>query len=743
MGKTQWISLGATLLWVLCVRSAQAAEGPIEEIVVTAEKRATALQETPLAVTALTANDIKTGQIDDIQKVQYLVPNVVLNTLGGTTNLYIRGIGTDINDSLAEPGVALYVDGVYQGVTGDQSAIYNDLERIEVLRGPQGTLYGRNSTGGNVNIFTKQAGFEPGFEASLLVGEDERTKTAVAGQGTLIDGRLAARANLVVDESNGVRDNPVTGNTIDKRDLLSGAVSLLYTPTDDIELVLRGDQTKRNDDTPRWQYIEVVPGSGLNPLMFGGQPGSSDGKKINNDLKNKYDTDIWGVSATLDWDLSGASVKSITAYRVSDWNGPYDNDGTNVAFLNAIPTQTSKQFSQEIDLLGTAFGDRLEWITGVYYFTQDALAEYTYTLPVLQPLLEQAFGLPPGGLGDPTLNPFYAVRANGSGGSAIPFNDFHTRQDTESFAAFAQATYHLSDRTRVTGGARYTSDQKDITQSWTTNISPNGCVDLKQNGSWDDPTWKIGADHNFTDDVMAYASVSKGFHGGGFNGGSCGDEYDPETVIAYEVGLKTMFADDRAQLNLAGFYYDYDDYQARLFIGGSALIQNAAKATVQGAEVELLWRPIDGLEVSGTASWLDGEFDKFSSDDPMTPAPTLVDLEGNKLLRSPEFSYNAGVQYTFGMGEASLTARYEVAYKDSYYITIFNNNYAKFPSNTLQNARLVWSNGGNWEVQGFVENLTDEEYLEARVVTPSLGGVTGMWAMPRTWGMQVSYRWGA
>ena len=723
---------------------AQSAEpGHIEEIVVTAQKRESSLQETPIAITAFSSEAIDDRQIEGMPQIQYLAPNLVFNTLGGTTNLYMRGIGTDINDSLAEPGVAMYVDGVYQGVTGDQSAIYNDLERIEVLRGPQGTLYGRNSTGGNVHMFTRDPTFEPEFSASLLAGRYDRVKASVSAGGALMENRIAARASVVLDQRDGVRTNPYDGDDIDKRDLTSGRLAVLFTPTENIDFTLRGDWTKRDDDTPRWDYLEVVPNSGLNPFMFGGvsAPGSD---KIMNNSKTSYDTDMWGVSGTLEWSLLNTTLRSITAYRESDWGGPYDNDGTDIDFLKARPAQTSEQFSQEFELIGSALDSRVDWIVGVYYFQQDSMAEYTYELNALQPVMEGAFGLPPGGLADPSLNPFWAPRINTGEGEPYPFNDFNSVQDTTSSAVFAQGTWHATDQLRLTAGARYTSDEKDVVQTRTINISPDGCVDLKQSAEWNETTWKFGVDYDLSERVMVYGSVSRGFHAGGFNGGSCGDEYDPETVLAYEAGVKSQFADDRVQLNVAAFYYDYDDYQARLFVDQMALVENAAKATVQGIEAEFVIMPFAGLELDGSVSWLDGEFDRFAADNPMTPSTDLVDLEGNQLLRSPEYSFNLGAQYTLGSAhrDSSLTMRYEVAYKDDYELTIFNDDFARIDAYTVQNARLIWNSGHRWQAQAFIENLADKDYLEAIVVTPSVGGTLGLWAMPRTWGLQLTYQMG-
>jgi iron complex outermembrane receptor protein len=298
--------------WLVCAAAAASTE--IEEIVVTAQKRESAIQDTPIAMSAVPASAIDRQQIDGVREVQQIAPNLVFNSLGGTTNLYMRGVGTDINDSLAEPGVAMYVDGVYQGVSGDQSAIYEDLERIEVLRGPQGTLYGRNSTGGNVQLITQQPSFDPGGVVSVLGGSDDRMKTAINATGGLVPDLLAARANLVVDRRAGVRENEFNGNKVEKLDDFWSDLSFLYTPSESLDVLLRGNYSERRDDTPRWAYLEVVPGSGLNPLMFGGAPASQRGEIMNND-RTRYETRAWVVSGTVTWNVGAFTLKSISAYR--------------------------------------------------------------------------------------------------------------------------------------------------------------------------------------------------------------------------------------------------------------------------------------------------------------------------------------------------------------------------------------------------------------------------------------------
>ena len=711
----------------------------IEEIVVTAQKREQLLQDTPIAITAFNTKAIEDGQIDGVRKISQLTPSLVFNQSGNAANTYLRGVGQDISTIQGEPGVALFVDGVYQGVNISQVAAYHDLERIEVLRGPQGTLYGRNSTGGNINIITKKPDFTSEFEASLLYGEHDRIEVSLAGQTTLVEERLAIRAHVVVDNADGRRKNLVTGKDVEERDLQSGAISMLWTPSDTMEVMLRADYSERDDDTPRWDYQEEVGGSGLSPILFGGSPPRG-ADKIRNDTATSHYSEYKGVSADITWQVGDVTVKSITAYRESEYKATVDFDGSAIPFVVADQNMPSEQFSQEINISGSALDDRLEWITGGYYFDQEMAVVGGFALPILQGILEGAFGLPPGGFADPNLNPFYSDRISG-GGSVFPFLDFQSLQDVESYAGFAQGTYSVTDAFRLTGGLRYTKDEK--TNVWTvvSNIQPNGCEGLKISEDGDEMTWKIGADYDLRENTMVYASVSRGFKSGGYNDGTCGNVYDPEIIDAYEIGLKTSLASNRLQLNVAAFFYDYEDFQARLIVQNASIVANAAKTEIAGLEIEALAVPFDGLTLTAGLSLVDGEYETFDTDNPMTPAPVLEDASGNQTLRTPDSSFNGSIQYAFNAGDGTVRLRYEISYKDDFFTTVFNDDFARIDSHTLQNVRVLWDRGA-WQFGAFIENLGDEEYLEQQLIAPTIGGVEGMWGPPRTWGVQVRYQTG-
>jgi len=717
--------------------TAWAADEVIEEIVVTAEKRESTLQKTPVAITALTTSMVEERNIDDLRKISSITPSLLFNQANGSALIYMRGVGTDTNQITTEPGVAMFVDGVYMGTTSEQSATFDNVERVEVLRGPQGTLYGRNTTGGNVNIITKLPGEEPDFSASLLYGDYDRVKASVSGGGTLIDGVLAARVALVSDTHDGVRENTFNGDDIDDRDIFSGMFSAVFTPTETFEFILRGDWSEAEHDNPLTDYGDVVPGSGLDPFLFGGQGGTGP-DELRQDGITGYDRENWGVSGTVNWDIGNVTLRSITAYRETVNDGFVDGDGTDIPFIHFTQTQNSEMFSQEFNLLGS-MGDNFEWILGAYYFDQQSLVQFEFDLAVLQPILEGAFGFPPGGLADPNVNFLYGERLAG-GSSAIPFLDFINDQETESLAFFAQGTYHVSDRLRITAGVRHTDDEKNNVQTITNNFAGGICVDLNLTEDWQEITYKLSTDFDISDSTMLYGTYSKGYKSGGFNTGLCNNPFDPETVVAYEVGLKSIFADGRLRLNLAAFVYDYEDFQAELTSATSARIENAASVDNVGFEAEFAWVPVDGLQIDWGLSIMNSEFDQFFSDDPMTPIFELLDLSGNQTLRSPDLSFNVGLQYTHRLGQGGdITLRYEAAYKDDYYTTIFNNDFAEVESQTLQNVRMIWNVNNQWEVQAFVENLGDEGVIDSLLAGGAIGGTIIAWGPPRLWGMQLRY----
>lgn len=728
LGSLFALVLGAEGAVAESAGAASVNDGYIEEIVVTAEKRQTSLQSTPIAITAISAGMIETAQIDDIRDIQQLAPSLTFNDAPAGLQLYMRGVGQDAPTVGNNPAVAVYVDDVYQGHQFANAAAFFDVAQVEVLRGPQGTLYGRNSTGGNINVTSKLPGFEKELNLEVTAGEHGHRRFNASAAGGLNDDSLAIRASYSFSDRDGYRKNLASGKDIDFEELKAASLSLLYVPSEDFEAVLRLDYQDVEGSGNPGSYLATVPGSGLNPLLFGARIVGEESTDVYNDTEGEESGRYWGVSGTMTWQLGEMAFKSITSYRESRRSTFLDSDATDIPFVTIGQTSEAEEFFQEFNLSGVAMNDRLDWIVGANYYRDDVSTDPLVLLPIFALLL-------------PPLPPMDTLDGNST---TIPFIHLNFSEELRSVGVFAQGTYHLSEKLRSTLGVRYTRDEKDVTISNIGNLTaPSAqCRDQKSSESWTTPTFKVGLDYEISDRAMAYGSVSRGFKAGGFNSGSCRDPFDEEKLTAYEIGFKNTFFDRKLVLNTALYYYDYSDLQVRSFTEELAVdIANAAESTIYGLELEFVARPVPGLQLDGGFNLLQSEFDKAMLDQPMVPGVNPEDVSGNQLLRSPETKMNLGVQYTLELqGGSSIQARYDAVYSDDFYVDAFENDFSRIESHTIQNLRITWRNRLNkLFVQAFIENLGDEEYLEWRQSAAAVGGTSGLWAPPRRWGVRVNY----
>ena len=310
---------------------------------------------------------------------------------------------------------------------------------------------------------------------------------------------------------------------------------------------------------------------------------------------------------------------------------------------------------------------------------------------------------------------------------------FDDAQTTTSYAVFGQLNYALTDKLKVSGGLRYTKDKKEFTQSLSA-LGNAQCDNDHFEKTWDAVTWRAGLDYQVTDQTFAYVSASKGFKAGGFNLGACDNPFDPETVIAYEGGIKNRFFDNKVTLNLTGFYYDYRDLQTNIYTIGGGTVQNAANAKIWGSEIELMAEPIAGLQLIGNLSLLHTEFDEFFAADPYNPTAGVQDLTGNRLQRAPKWTANGVVSYTLAVGNGDANIRYEVYHSDGYYNNVHNTPDTLQKPYTVQNFRISFSQD-EWVVCAFAENFTDEIYTMMRLPIGGVGAVVGVYAPRATWGV--------
>lgn len=772
------------------------AQAVIEEIVVTAQKRESVLQDTPIAITAFSEDSIERNQIEDFRDIAMRTPGLVFAQTDGMSIIALRGVGLDITSLGGETAIAAYQDGVYLGQSFTLSMPSFDLERIEVLRGPQGTLYGRNATGGAVNLITRGPSFDNDANIALTYKDYDHIKVEAGATGGLSD-IVAIRGSVVYDDrQEGFRDQVAIGGETDGDESVTGNFSMLITPSEALDITLRANITEQETGYGTFENLQFAPTGGtfISPANTGGffnfpdpalgglsladvfglnfpvattgnTPTDEDDLDVAGEFRNKQEYDVWGTSATVDWDVGNVTIKSITAYRDIEWKRLSDEDGTNLQLLTLDGVQEAETFTQEINISGTSFDDRLEWLVGGYYFDEDASAEFLYDLGDLQLFYEALIGLfsagaplAPGSFETFSVGNPLALGIGRRQGENLPtpFLHFTMDQESESIAAFGEAKYHVTDDFAVTAGARWTRDEKDVSRSLTSNfvalLDPSGlCIDAPDDNDWSEVTGNVIAEYALNDRSMVFGKVSRGYKAGGFNPGECAGGFDPETIYAYELGYKTQFADDQVQINSALFYYDYEDIQINRFINNASSVTNAAKAEIFGFESEFVFAPqaAEGLLISGSIGYLDTEYDDATFADPINGG-AAIDVSGNNLVRAPEWKFSLAAQYRFrveNFGEIVLQA--DANHSDSYYFDVFegelfNQSEMEQDAYTIANVRASWlADQGDYEVMLFVENVTDELYAETRVAVGTTGAVIGQFSAPRTWGIRFSAKFGA
>jgi len=701
----------------------------IGEIVVTAQKRSESVQSVPLAITALSGDSLAERNIADVSSLANAVPNMTFGSFAGTARISIRGLGYDNIGRGQEGRVAYHLDGVYISRPYDVMGTTYDIERIEVLRGPQGTLYGRNATGGSINVITK--GPTDDWEGYLRVGYGNYNALTSEGAvgGPIAEG-VRFRVAYKVENRDGWGENVVTGTEIDdaRRRGIRGSLSFDIGTSGTLDL--SGDYYREKDHNYGTHYLGNANLSATpTGLLLGGFV-PSDFRDIANDFDPVNDREAYGFSARAEFDLGGATLKSISAYRHSNFSLKTDGDATNLALSEVnYFTKSAEQYSQELQISGET--GPLQYIIGAYYFDEKIVGGSFI------PLNLALLGGP-----DQFIQGFAQL------------GNLHTK----AAAIFGQLDYDITDQLTFTVGGRYSWEKHIISDSAQFNLSVpypprvdllapvrNG-VSTKDNSF----TPKIQISYKPRRDLMFYASASQGFKSGGFDIGNTNPPFKPEKIWAYEAGMKGTFADGRVRINAAGFYYDYTNIQVSKVIFNVIQIVNAASSAVYGFETEFTVIPVDGLQLDATPAWLHTEYKNFDTSNPNNPGETptgfdglgnpIFDRSGNQLIQAPEISLNVGAQYTWDMANGRVKLRGEMKYQDRIYFTPFNEKQLSREPNAKFNAFLNYE-GDNWQAQLYVLNLTDKTTIANAVASSSLFGypLLGTQEPPRTYGIKVGY----
>ena len=707
-----------------------------DEIVVTARKREENIQEVPVAVTVLPGEQLEESGVTDLSEIQAQVPNLSIypgRNQSTTLTAFLRGIGQADPLWGVDPGVGLYLDDVY--VARPQGALLDvfDIGQIEVLRGPQGTLYGKNTIGGAIKYTSRPLSDDFNGAIALTGGEFGTLDFKVSAGGALVPGKLRAKVAFASLSHDGYGTNLFTGRDVSDKDTTAYRLAFDWLASDDVTVKLRFDRTEDNSEPKGLTRLEANPlcplflGTTCAPLanIFDTQSG----------LEPLNGTDSEGDSVAVEWNITDHwQFKSITAYRESDSRNNIDFDTTPARITDVISTYFDEQTSQEFQFIYDA-GGAFSGVFGLYYFdgTAGGLVQNIF--------VNSIFGTTEG------------------------------TTDTDSIAVFGDGSYNLSDKLTFNFGLRVTEEEKrgiafnagyaDDTFSTVTAVT----ADYDQSETFSSVAPKLGLDYAFSDDVMGYFTVSRGFKSGGFNVRAqsaffpeSAEPFDDEVLTVAEVGIKSVLANRNLILNTAFFHGDYEDIQVSTFTSfdsdgdgsddaffGNFL--NAGNATVQGLEVEFDWTSptVSWLGLAGNVSYLDAEPDEFLDEN----GDGFVDTQ--VISNAPEWTGSLRLNLDFPAWGGLITGSVGWSYRDDSVLTTEGGPDPRDPSRPLLplvqpsfdtwNAWVSWISGnGTWQVTVNGKNLSDEEYLTNGYNIPVLGVVQGSFGTPRTITTTLGYR---
>ena len=746
----------------------------LEEVLVTAEKRSENIQDVPLSVAAIGGNDIKVGKVTGLNDVAMKVPGMAFNEFNvGEPRVYIRGIGNSSDSAASDQAVGVFLDEVYIGRTGGVGFDLFDLERIEILRGPQGTLYGKNTIGGAINIVTSRPSQEDEVMLSVSAGNYDLTNVQGLVNGGITDtisGKLVAQfkqrdgygKNVIsedqiatlgdlsnsryIGKSIGASGN---GDRLDDADKRAVRGQLLFDLSDTMNLLVGGDYSrdKSNGTCRHLQNLDdAVQGLGAFWELGMSDKYKNDERNCSTQFNVDQKRDISGVMARFEWDLGWSDFLSISAWRESDYN--FVDDLTGIPLLDlAAPSppgvplppgswtppenvvdgvdENASQYSQEFRLTGSQ--DSLDWVTGVFYMEEDVDRKEEYYTQY-NTLLQNGFGL--AGIGDVL---------------------FTQKNTTTSMAAYAQLDWHITEQWTLTYGGRYSYDKKKITQdaidlldsgvpTGVPLILPPFPAPVKANDSWSDYTNKVTVRYQPNDDMMFYATFSQGYKSGAFPSQAnlpsvAATPVDPETVDNYEVGMKSTWWDNRIEFNVTLYDMDYSDLQVFELNNRLLLVLSSAQAQSEGVDVDFNILLLDNLTLSTSYNYSDATYSDFTSS-----GGAIYD--GNDLVYAPNAAFAVDLDYRYDIGSAgALDFNVSYNWKDDYYTSPSNAEKTKQDAIGLLNASIGWTSvDDSWLVSVWGKNLDDETQIASLIVDPTQ--ITSeSYMAPRTYGLTVTKTW--
>ena len=748
----------------------------LEEITVTARKRAESLQDAPIAISAFSSEGLSDRGITQLNDLQNVAPNLTFQnnpSFGGASSaaaIYIRGIGQKDFVPTVDPGVGIYLDGIY--VARSVGAIFDlvEIEQVEILRGPQGTLFGRNTIGGAMSITSKKPNEVFEGNVQMTLGSDSRVDIKSMVNVPFTD-NFMGRFSLAKLTRDGYVKRSFDGLDLGDDDTLTGRAAFRWTPSDAVDIDMSIGFTEDDENGPAIELLGINYAGPIDPetpplatihnvganLAAGGSPAPCiipgvtgttnlavpacyDNRYVTNNGVNHgtsesfSKTDLLTSDITVTWEVSeNLTFKSLTGYRDLDSSFGRDGDGSPHRVAEFLDELDQQQFTQEFQLLGTSEDQRLNWILGLYYFEED-------------------------GNNINTLD--FSVSNFVSGG----------KFDNESKAVFMQAGYDITDDITVTLGLRYTDESKTFTpdQFILTNYfagsgDPSLDAPFMQAGSRilpklakeisiEETTPMLNVRWQVRENVMLYASYSEGFKSGGFSqrvfppqvagatapAGTADIDlipsFEPEFVESTEIGLKYTSEDGRLRINAAIFDTRYDDFQIQVFTSVAPVTKNAASVGIQGGELELTWAPAEGWMLETSVGITDAQYETLSS------ADTLIS-KSNDLERVPDMTLSAAIsKETFLSDGSAVTVRLDWSYRADQEMDTFNSPEIRQDSYSLLNANVRWTSADEkYEVMLGGTNLADEKYLVSGIVGDAFQAYEGVYARGSEWYLKMLY----
>lgn len=721
----------------------------LEEVVVTATKRVEGLQDVPIAISVMSGDAIEERGLTSLEDLTVYMPNIHVAEGGAGTQLFIRGIGSGINYGF-EQSVGTFIDGVYYGRGRSARGRFLDIERVEVLKGPQSTLFGKNTIAGAINITTAR----PTDEFESYVDVSYRTEFEGLGITGMVSGPITddLRGRLVArkyDDDGYVDNRAQGGEDGPQQDNLAVRGVLDWDATENLNFLLKAEYNQ-NDVDGRQQVISAASPTATALYQGFGDPGFRAGfdyeqYDLNFDESGLFDdTESSVIQLTAEWALGEHTLRSITAYTEYEFSNELDTDYSPLRFINRGRTEEHEQFSQEL-LWSSPTGGFVEYLAGAYYQTEE-LSNDRHTFLIFSnvpPIESQIFS-------NPVLAPLNLPSTSIDGDGKNQFE-----QDTDSWSVFTEFTWNLTETLRLVTGIRYSEDDKDAKKNGTVDnvsgILPDSFVELlwgpaalnlttvheyEKSRSEDHTTGNVNLQWDATEDIMLYANWANGYKAGGFDeDNSLGREFDEtlgrdvstfedEEVDSWELGAKIILLEGRGRLNMAYFQSDYDDVQVSTFDGNAAfVVGNAAETEVEGFEADIEFAVTDGLVINAAAAWLDASYKSFEdaacNEDQFlvhiaetgARAGCVQDLSGEPLQFAPEYTANLGVRYDTSITQ-SLDLGLGVEYLWSDDVVVANDLDEELIQGSYDkwNARIsLAASDGSWVVALIGKNLGDEK----------------------------------